>query len=1205
MPSNDVLTSEANDMDMDTAELESTPAVASTPCILYDALLAETVQISSLTSNWFHTYSNDPENALTELINVIIRTSKCLGGISTSQLEEQEGMANLLETMQTQFNNSGKTDYPFTGRDKPTFYEQLISDASESQLWDNRLVNTLITWTTSMSSSHFRPFRHTATTIALSLGSALCFIGQRTTTTLRTLRQQLEMEEKKKTGRSNVQRITSMRTQSDSLASRQQVCDEMLDSLFDGIFVHRYRDIDPMIRVECVTSLGEWIMRYPDRFMDTQYIRYLGGSMSDNMAQPRVAALRALSKLHRDRSLTTMLAPLMERFKPQLLQLATREKDISVRVPAIQLSVILGRQGAWETDEERNSLCRLIVHPQLRIQKAIGPFCAQIIKEEFVEPALDEAKNKMNRQNTAINESWITLKAFALFCLQSLKSVTTTDDNSNATLHGLTTISCIVTALWHEVTGLKEWRSLIDLLAMDHSTEVGVRKTRKRRSTIDQSSMDSPSCYMLNEQEEAVLLNVLVISIQLLMSPSDKGIARRSNKQEAPSEEIRKDISTYLVSMLPILFTKYGPDATHVASLLAIVRLMDLTCYMTLNKSAALADLLEQVARAFLNFDYSMSMAQQTSMKLLEIRDSVLAPLWTVCTGKKLSTDAFSKEELATLTTAVTRIEILLRHLDVADILHECRKDETVGQLLDQLLDRMNMGRAEEVNLLEATFNICYRAILWMMRDCQEMEPRAVYNGTSVDNVHYLELARHLLEHCTKTIADGPSNIMNLKQRTFNIGCQLYWMISVNTEAFNEDNPMIQSAILPCLPEIQRSYAQFIEYSIEQYSDLLDETNEANSDDDDDSDDGDDHNDGKMMANRMTSFNDTEAEHLLLTLLGSFARCIISGVFDLSHAVSILASHGRFGYAFDEIICTVIEQANLTANHQIGVATHVLSASLKESFDHVTFKRLSSLDSTLTLARLLSSNMPSNSLVEFHSDGISFVISKMAGYHRVGNKRTKMDMLRYFRVLSVFTKSLSTSEATQILDFLTDTCKEHDIHPNGRVKAWDAYDSYVKQLTLAKEKSVLLDENRILDSPLLANSNQNGGDQAFVAMEKEHVEQTAMSPLDVKQMRNEVFDASFMSTDTPPRRHALRHRDISQQHDDDSNDISILDDTPTLRGKKRDFTASLVDVDMEKDAEKDADMVELSTGLDLSAADTSGPGSPLVTRSKRIRGRNN
>jgi cohesin complex subunit SA-1/2 len=87
------------------------------------------------------------------------------------------------------------------------------------------------------------------------------------------------------------------------------------------------------------------------------------------MPHTRIAALRALIRLHRARALTTVITPLTERYKPQLLQLAAREKDMNVRVSAIQLAVIFGKQGAWETDEERNRLCRLIVHPQPRIRK--------------------------------------------------------------------------------------------------------------------------------------------------------------------------------------------------------------------------------------------------------------------------------------------------------------------------------------------------------------------------------------------------------------------------------------------------------------------------------------------------------------------------------------------------------------------------------------------------------------------------------------------------------------------------------------------------------------------------------------------------------------------------------------------------------------------------------------------------------------------
>ncbi|RKP26496.1 hypothetical protein SYNPS1DRAFT_27815 [Syncephalis pseudoplumigaleata] len=1173
--------SEADAMEADDpSEADATRATADATWPLYDVLLAETSRVADMAARWCSTYEERPADALTELVNLLIRASRCTGSIAVQQIDEHDSIPSILENLQAAFDSL------------------IISDAGESQLWDGHMVNGLTAWIMCMSSSQFRPFRHTATVVAFALASALCFIGQRATTTLRTLRQQLETEQRKH--RPNAQRVASIREQTELLADRQASCDEMLDGLFDGIFVHRYRDIDPAIRVDCVSFLGEWIIRYPDRFMDSQYMRYLGWSMADNMVQPRIAALRALIKLHRDRALVTTLTPLTDRYKAQLLQLATKEKDVNVRVAAIQLAAMFGKQGAWESDEERDALCQLIAHPQPKIQKAVAPLCAQIIKEEFVEPALNEARHGSARQAAAadVNESWIAWKAFAAFCLQYFSDAILSDAASTSTAM-TSLVDGVVAALWHDIAVLKEWRSLVDLLAMDHSATMTAttKQSRRRRSTADQ-----PAHHMLSEQEEAILLGILSATIRLLVTQTDKAVMRRSTKQEAPVEEVHKDISVYLMPMLPGLFAKYGPDADRVASLLAVVRLLDFTNYLTLNQPAALAELLEHVARAFLHFDHTMTrvmsaaamtlrtmricapVAQQTSMKLLEIRDAVLEPLWTVCADKILASAELSTRELSMLSTAATRIEVLLRHLDVADILHESRNGTTIGQLLGQLLGRLSLDRAEEVELSETVLDLHYRAILWMIREQQEMVPETFGKSGAGEGNRYVALAACALDHCAKVIRDGSSGVDRLKQRAFNVGCQLYWMIHVNKESTTDNEHTQETSVVPCSSDTQRIYAKYMEQLIEQHGDTQSSI------------------DINACMHACVDA-DTQAEHTLLVMLGSFARCLVGGVFDLSHAVAILASYGRFSNAFNEITRSIVEQTGLArhSRHDPGMSTHVISASLKESFDHVTFKRLPSLDATMALARLLVENGPRASCVDLHCDGITFVVSKMAGYARVGNTRIKMDMLRYFKVLAIFTKYMQPAEADQILAFLDSTCSEHGIRPNERAKAWDPYTAYVKLLAAIKERAVV-DENRILDSPLLASNNrqQDGAEQAIAAELDELAGDLRRMPVD------DGHGASFMSTDTPPRRHAVRHHDISQQLNADASNVDqLLDDTPTLRGKKRDFTASLMDMSDNDDGGGDNDDRSGSPEEDEQMASDIVPetASPLAARPKRLRGR--
>lgn len=48
--------------------------------------------------------------------------------------------------------------------------------------------------------------------------------------------------------------------------------------------MHRYRDIDPDIRMSCIQSLGVWIQSYQSLFLQDLYLKYLGWTLNDKVS---------------------------------------------------------------------------------------------------------------------------------------------------------------------------------------------------------------------------------------------------------------------------------------------------------------------------------------------------------------------------------------------------------------------------------------------------------------------------------------------------------------------------------------------------------------------------------------------------------------------------------------------------------------------------------------------------------------------------------------------------------------------------------------------------------------------------------------------------------------------------------------------------------------------------------------------------------
>ncbi|RKP09591.1 hypothetical protein THASP1DRAFT_28624 [Thamnocephalis sphaerospora] len=1141
---------------------------------LYESLAHGQVVPGDAALQWVTAYLEHPERALSQLINLAVQTSGCTAAIGESQVEDQDVIANTLETLQQEFVDPGKGEYLFVKRDKASrtsrakvlaFFEEIISATSESQLWDGRLMDTLV-----------------------------------------------------------------------------------------AIFVHRYRDVDPTIRAECVTAIGTWIAQYPARFLESQYILYLGWSLSDSITQPRLEALRVLAKLCRDRSIVTFLTPLMERFQLQLLTLAARETDTSTRVAAVHVVALLGRQGAWEEPAQRSVLSRLLLDAQPRVRKAIAPYCALIFQEEFFGPALTEAQQEADHaEQGAVDETHIALKAFASYVQTHLVNAEAASDTSARRLGSGAAdedpISLAVEALWIDLPALREWKALTNLLVLDHSSAALPRKSRKRRSMA--SADELPSHCRLEVMQESILLKVLVVSMRVHTRAVDKtpAVKRGSKFQEMTVEERHRQITVHLINVLPNLFGKYGIDPHRAVSLLAVVQMLDFDSYTALNKSHALVELLDDVARIFTRFNYTALdalsaaaetlrimrthalVAQQTTLKLGEICDMVQQTFWDVCKGKDLPTATFAEDELDTLTTAVARLELLLRHMDVSTLLWESRKSATTGELIGQLLQRASLRHPAEQPLLEAALNLLYRGMLWKYRDLQDTDGEGFL---STDELAQLIQLRDLVLKYANQLAlddtlaaDETPGDEHLQSRAFIILCQLYWMLSGAVGTVPE------GLRLRPHDHVQARCAQFVQEVLVHHANRT--ASDGQHGDHDDGDENDQEDGGKDAG-----ACDPLAEHRLLEVVGGFVRCIITGVFSAEHASITLAGYGCFSAVYDEMQRTLIEQAAALRHSEAAIS--VISASLRASFEHATRRRPGSIEPTLALARIFASTLNNHvAKAEVHIDGITFALSKMAGYrlleeqqskmeHRTGTKhRAEMEMLRYFRVLSILAKGMFSGDARQVMAALRNACTKHKIGLGNKSKAWDALNGYVKLLErfgAAGGKSTDNTGERILPSPFLAQASaasQQGLLQRpdFSSSDAED-DGATQKDADTRQMSGifqpsaadhdfsdpESLDHLLTATPLPPRRHAHRHRDATaktsagQQARADGREVGqsgntasdedvsmmLADDTPTLRNRKRNIDASLTDLDMDDllaDAAPDSPLPPVSANT-LTATNT-------------------
>lgn len=304
------------------------------------------------------------------------------------------------------------------------------------------------------------------------------------------------------------------------------------------MFVHRYRDLDPNIRAECVRAMGFWFQKYPGHFLDGAYLRYVGWVLSDASTQVRLEAVKSLSGVYQQSEYIGSLNHFTERFKPRLIEMATSDTELPVRVAVIQVLGAINEQSLLE-DEERESLCLLVFDEEAKVRKAVSQFVKGVWEDSVKERLVGRKANQKDEERTGVKVFGTLLvkwgKALDNATADAQADADGADKESLSSGEGSSRVAknaqvvslmssnqksrtaLAVDALWNEVEPVSDWESLLDLLQLDHSAggEDGAEGNRSRRGrpkkVVDDSVVDE--AWRLEEVEESLLLECLLAAL--------------------------------------------------------------------------------------------------------------------------------------------------------------------------------------------------------------------------------------------------------------------------------------------------------------------------------------------------------------------------------------------------------------------------------------------------------------------------------------------------------------------------------------------------------------------------------------------------------------------------------------------------------------------------------------------------------------------
>ncbi|KAJ7595027.1 hypothetical protein C8J56DRAFT_1013025 [Mycena floridula] len=648
---------------------------------LFNAILNPAAALQSTAEDFLESLNQDPGSAQAELINLIFRACGCNDTVSADEALDYDGAVDALDNFTEGLKQDDSPTYPLTSRlpvfkkfrtHLSEFFSRLILSAAEmGSLYTTTLIPTLQTWVVAMSSSQIRSFRHTATVVVMEVQSGLCSVAKAVEKEVEVVGRQREGEKKRKSKVPNNNKGLSARekeleSKSKEVNKRKTTVDGYIQEFLDSVFVHRYRDLDPLIRAECVASLGTFFKTYSTYFLNGSYLRYVGWLLSDLATPVRQAAVRCLQTVYsisgEAEHALTAVNHFTERFKQRMLEMAERDIDIAVRVGVLAVLGEIDSMGLLEEDE-RERLGSLVFCDEAKVRKGVAGF-VKGVWEEWCEERSSEfpgttngttPKGKKGKAKASPDSERVGLKGIASLLVKWGKALDKVigdeeedDDEAESSKRNrqITALAAAkssktvtetrtfltVEALWDHLSPVSDWEGIVDILLLDHSAageenpssskaRRGRKKTNGRKQDSVQDggeddedddtleSVQVDDAWRLEETEEGMLLEVLVAAISK---------ARKEGSVKKGDEEaVANDITRSLIKALPRLFIKYQTDKNKIANVLILPTLINLDLYLEMRMINGYSNLWDDVIKQFTT--HTDATVQSLACKTFEI----------------------------------------------------------------------------------------------------------------------------------------------------------------------------------------------------------------------------------------------------------------------------------------------------------------------------------------------------------------------------------------------------------------------------------------------------------------------------------------------------------------------------------------------------------------------------------------------------------
>uniref|UniRef100_A0A8D0AS74 Cohesin subunit SA n=1 Tax=Sander lucioperca TaxID=283035 RepID=A0A8D0AS74_SANLU len=537
------------------------------PVTLFEVVKLGKSAMQSVVDEWIESYKQDRDLALLDLINFFIQCSGCKGTVRIEMFRNMQN-AEIIRKMTEEFDEDSG-DYPLTmpgplwkkfRYNFCEFISVLIRQCQYSIIYDEYMMDTVISLLTGLSDSQVRAFRHTSTLAAMKLMTALVNVALNLSIHQDNTQRQYEAERNKIAGKRANEKLELLLQKRKELQENQDEIENMMNSIFKGIFVHRYRDAIAEIRAICIEEIGVWMKMYSDAFLNDSYLKYVGWTLHDRVSTHCLPLFQQGENLYTNRELFPKLELFTNRFKDRIVSM-TLDKEYDVAVEAIRL-VTLILQGS--EDALSNEDCENVYHLVYSAHRPVAVAAGEFLHRKLFSRHDPQAEEALAKRRGRSSPNGNLIRMLVLFFLES-------------ELHEHA--AYLVDSLWESSQELlKDWECMTELLL-----EEAVQGEE-----------------VLSDRQESALIELMVCTIRQAAEahpPVGRGTGKRvlTAKERKTQIDDKNKLTEHFIMALPMLLSKYQADSEKVANLLQIPQFFDLDVYSAGRMEKHLDALLKQI----------------------------------------------------------------------------------------------------------------------------------------------------------------------------------------------------------------------------------------------------------------------------------------------------------------------------------------------------------------------------------------------------------------------------------------------------------------------------------------------------------------------------------------------------------------------------------------------------------------------------------